>query len=366
MHEAAFERIQRRLIDQGRFQLKQTLTLQDDEIERLRDHLTELQSKILRHKTIWARKITRRQAKVSAARERIAEAREKMRGKLNEVSREHSLRVSAMQDSHDERLRDVNHDSKMFRKKQEASMYLEHQESSVIIEDTMRNVSMQIDMLNQEKEIEMKEQEKHAKKKIKKVKMKTEGLKKRIDELNAVIAVENEKYFKWKAKHKTKMSDIREKMEECESEVSQSKSRFLTRVNEMEDTQDEEPGELEELRRSVKLAQKRKAKIQRKIDRVQAEFEVSQERLKQEKSGLKRQSKGSFVEESQMPELKRKLAKEKMVLNEIQRLLDEKDPELQKLRERNLKLLRKVKEIDYTVNGRNGGFQRLTEITTLD
>lgn len=360
--EATFERIQRRLIDRGRFQLKQTIILQDDEIERLRDKLSDLQSKILRHKTIWARKIARRQNKVTEAKKRLNSAKEKTRGRLNEVSKEYALRVSAMQDFHDERLRDVSHESKMFMKKQEASRELEHQESSAIIEHTMRNVSQRIDILNKEKELEAKLQAKQAKKKIDKVKLRSEALKKRIDELTAVIATENETYWKWKSKHEMQMSDIQEKLEDFASEVSQSKCRYLTRMNEMEDLE-EEPEELEDLRRKVYSAQKRKEKLQDKVDKLRASFEVSHRKLEDEKSELERKNSDSQIEESQIPAIKSKIQDQKEITRDLLRQIEERDPELQKLRDKNLKLSRRLKEIDYSVNGRTGGFQRLTEIT---
>ena len=360
MAQLSLERVKKRLVEQGKFQMNQTVTLQDAEIMRLRSRLRAFQARIVETKSLWEGRITQAETKLEMTRHRLHAVVQKGQKMMNKLKREHASRLESIRELHAEDVRTLNRDADRLVRTSELSALLNQDETDFMTQ-RIQSMSLEISRLNDEPE-EVDPRTKYVQRKISRKEIKAKAFQRRIADLSDAIREEHEYREENRRRHEEQMRAIQAQMETFDRKMTQTRSEFDESVVELTESQPEEPEELEILRRRIRKARKLTARIQKQIEQMDDEYRAVKRQLKDKRDVLRYKRNRSTRVPSQSDVIRTEIEEEERVIAQIREELDARDPILAKLHEKNAQLQRKVNEADYIVHGRGGGHQRLAEI----
>lgn len=360
MAQLSSERIQKRLVDQGRFQLDQTVVLQDAEIQRLRSRLMALQTKIVKTRSLWEAHITHAEAKLSKLENRMIFVQQWRRKTLHHLKLAHKSRLNETRDSHKESMLTMNYNADRLVRTSELDAQLAEDDSSHDpLVQSIRNLSLQIERLHTEQELEPSA--KQANKKIARKEIKAKAFQRRIEALSAAIQDEHESRQERQRKLESDLQAIQTQMDSFDRKISLTKSEFDSSITELtEIEQQDEPEELQILRQKLTRVKDLSRQIQERIETMQHEYTIVKHKLKDKRRVLRYKRANASLEPSQTQSIKAEIDKQKRITAELAQQLQLCDPELEKLHDENAELRRKLSEADYVIHGRTGSLQRLS------
>lgn len=353
----SFERIQKRLINQGKFQLEQTLILQDDEIDRLKSRLRIMESRITKSRFRWALKAQTDQAQVETYRTKIKQIRDSKREKMKLLRNDHALAIKSIRDKHTQEISDIKRQLTLIFSKQAVPASPDHSAFS----ETLDALSQSIQRINSFKEEESSNRVSFTDREIAKADLRVRTLRVRSEELAILVEKARKKNAKIRAKCDSKVSEIQSKARIFDTEITANKSILDATLIKWE-SEEREPSSLAQLREQIHAAQCLRKSIKQRIRVMNSEFEASNRVIEAEKSSLLHKF-GHTNQVSSVIDIKSAIEHEQSLINETAAALASNDTLLEKLRKENVQLLRKVNKRDYLVNGRNGDYQRYSEIT---
>ena len=358
MAQLSLERVKKRIEDLGKFQMNQTITLQDAEIMRLRSRLRAFQARIVETKSLWEGRINQVETKLEMTRHRLHAVVQKGQKMVNKLKREHASRLESIRELHAEDVRTLNRDADRLVRTSELSAMLDEDETESLATQRIQSMSLEISRLNNEA-AELDPRTKYVQRKISRKEIKAKAFQRRIADLSDAIREEQEYRAESRRRHEEQMRAIQAQMETFDRKMAQTRSEFDESVVELTEAQPEEPEELEILRRRIKKARKLTCTIQSQIEQMHGEYKAVKQQLKDKRDVLRYKRNRSTRVPSQSDAIRTEIEEEERVMAQIREELDARDPVLAKLHEKNAQLQRRVSEADYIVHGRSGGHQRL-------
>jgi signal transduction histidine kinase len=351
---ASYKRLQKRIIDHGEFQMKQTIVLQDDEIKRLRARLLMFKEWLETSDSGWAVKMKVRRQEVeelSTKIRKIAEHKKRVRASL---VRDHKSAMKKCRAEHQGRILNFNTDAS----KRWEAQGLSHQFNESQVLESLEKSSEEIERLKTEfSDLKSKESD-ELRASLARLKLHAKTRRVRVDELSDQIS-------KTKKEIIASRETMNKSLEELKSKIRVAESQ-IRRVSKTEDSTAELDPEnlarLDTLRRDVNEARDLVLGITGRIDLCQSDFMSKKREYYNEKrqlesvlEDLRKKNKGiGIIEEEFANQLEN--------MRNLEGKLNGCDAELKNLREKNIRLRRRVHDVDFRVNGRSGEYQRSSDV----
>lgn len=358
----AVSRVQKYLIDKGRFQMNQTLTLQDDEILRLKNALRVIKEKIVKVDTKAVKAIKRLREKRKQIKQIIHEIRVNKAIIFQEINEKYTSKIQKAKKKHQKHLTrlDETATQSMIQEKYRS----ESDTDTEILNETIRSINQKIDSIRSEQASFIQESTEHANDAINRYKIQAktkrvrcEELKEKINEMcKSIDQIRNEK--------KQKLRSIQNQTIEYESQLSSSRTQFLSLVNSFNDDDYIDNSELNRLKKQIKAALDAKNEIIQKTEKCKIDFKQKKKQLKEEIQNLQIQIQ-TTKEDKYVKNIPQLIFAENEFILQIQEKIKKGGGTLKELREENLALRRKINECDYILHGRTGNYQRFTEISKI-
>lgn len=352
-YDDSIDRIHARLVEKGKYQMEQTLILQDDEIKRLRERIKVLKSKMLVKRDKMQEKIEILRSDREDLKNKIAITHESTRNT-------HRLVTKKFIKAKEEMIKQHNKELKLISEQQtkSASVKIIHDNSIQHIRATIEKIQAELVALNAQRNEQYTERSKIIEQEIIRLKEEAKTSKQRLENLTEKYNSVVEKVNSRRKKHKTRIQSIQSKIDDLNEEINEIRQQYDEKVKSC--IIQENVFNLDEIRKSITLANDLKNEIASRIKIMQENFQIeysrAQEKLNRLKSGLEEHNE---KEEA----FKHDYANEMKLHRSVQKKLKQLDPELCSLREENVNLLRKLSLKDFQINGRNGNMQRFTELT---
>jgi chromosome segregation ATPase len=359
--ELSHDRVQRRLLDHGKFQMKQTLVLQDDEIERLTTRLRLLRTRKLNIPTQFQLTHDRHRNTINTLTTTLRQIREQHISTLNTLLNKHRTRIAKITAEHSQNLSDFKRKSaKLSPSPVKRISFVEDDETFAELLQDINSRSQELLNQTEEKVTHTVEETDQT---LERLKLQTRIARRRVADL--VLQVEEMKSAirKKKIKAEVKLSDIDARCRAAEVSAKASKSAYSFSVDDIEHAE-VEPGDLLELREKVRNAQKDLAKKRERFEEKKKGFDQKLENLAMTKAKYQLSQAKRPPDTTRADLLARKRTEERRKIAEVRKKILELDPELKALRQENLNLLRKVNAQDYAIHGRKGLHQRFARMNT--
>lgn len=356
-------RVQKYLIDKGQFQMNQTLTLQDDEILRLKNALRMIKEKIVRVDTKAAKAIKKLREKRKQIKQIIHEIRINKGIIFQEINDKYAYRIKKAKKKHQKEL------SYLDEAATESMIHEKYRDDSdtntEILNDTIRSINQKIDSIRSEQSSFIQESTERANDAINRYKIQAKTKRVRCEELKEKINEICKSIDQIRIEKRQKLRSIHNQTIEYESQMSSSKTQFLSQINSFNE-EDEiiDYTELKQLKKQIKAAHEAKNEIIQRTERCKVEFKEKKQQLKDQIQSLEIELQNAKENKSvsTIPQL---ILSENDFILKIQHKIKNCGGTLKQLREENLALRRKINECDYILHGRTGNYQRFTEISKL-
>jgi chromosome segregation ATPase len=353
----AYERIQDRLIDRGRFQLEQALVLQLDEIRRLREVKRQMDLQVARARVQWLqdhqalekqiREIAAKISEVERQHQRaLRVSRRRQSPTINRLMRAHAIEMDALREQSGDSHTEI------------AGSFSTHDDDALA--ETLRNLSNQIEAVlsgNQDDESEKIEE---TEARITRLSLEVKAYQLRAEALSDQVEAIRGKMEKSRRKSSSVLDEVEGKIQMADRSICSSKSRLDSSVIDISEHIGD-ASKLATLRAEVFHMNRRVEDAQRDIQDAQTQFSRQITEYEEEKMRLtaslqeeERFARGTGSDSAQLEELE--------CIENLHNQLRTHDSELQKLRQTNLELLRKVNQRDYEAHGRIGAFQRASKL----
>jgi chromosome segregation ATPase len=351
---ACYKRLQKRIIDHGEFQMKQTIVLQDDEIERLKARLRIFKEWLGTSESGWAVKMKVRRQEVeelSTKIHKIVEHKKRVRASL---IRDHKSAMKECRAEHQRRILDLNTDASKRRESQDLSR--EFNESQV--RESLEKSSEQIEALKKQlNELKAKESD-EFRTSLARLKLHVKTRRVRVDELSDQISKTKREIIVNRETMNKSLEEIKSKIRAAESQTRDVKENEHSIV----EFDAENFAQLDTLKRDVNEAHDLVLGITGRMDLCQTEFMSKKKEYSNEKQQLE-----SILEELRKKDngigiLNEEFANQLENMKILEGRLVDCDVELKSLREKNVRLRRRVHDVDFRVNGRNGEYQRSSDV----
>lgn len=352
-YDDSIDRIHARLVEKGKYQMEQTLILQDDEIKRLREKIKVLKYKMLGKREKMQEKIEILRSGREDLKNKIAISHESTRNTIRFTTEKFIKAKEEMIEQHNKKL-------KLISKQQtkSASVKIIQDNSIKHIRATIEKIQAELVVLNAQRNEQYTERSKLIEQEIIRLKEEAKTSKQRLESLTEKYNSVVEKVNSRRKKHKIQIQSIQSKIDDFNEEINEARQQYDEKVKSY--VIQENVFNLDEIRKSIKLANDLKNEIVSRIkimqDNFQIEYSRAQEKLNSLKSDLEEQKEKKET-------FKHDYSNEMKLHRSVQKKLNQLDPELCSLREENVNLLRKLSLKDFQVNGRNGNMQRFTELT---
>jgi chromosome segregation ATPase len=358
----AYERIQERLLDHGRFQLEQTLILQDDEIERLKTLKKQTELRISRGKIEWMKDRRDLESQIGELITRLQELESEQVGILRSIRAEQPPKIRKLVRSHSVAMEQVRTESRFMRTETTESIDTQDDEAFA---ETLRNLSVQVESTLSEKQDQTSQKIAATEATLARLGVETKAHRTRAEQLSIQVERLRGQIDKSRKSSASVLDDLEGRIEKTDASISSSQSHHRSAISEMSrDTVDREA--LEPLRNQLSVAHSRVKRLNRDIRNAQKKFAREIGQYEEEKAQLTASLEEDRNQLSRAEEYAAKLAEELERIRMLQEQLPAYNAELQKLRDTNLDLLRKVNQLDYDVNGRSGAFQRASKLTASE
>ena len=359
----AVSRVQKYLIEKGNFQMNQTLVLQDDEILRLKNALRMIKQKIITvdEKTIKAIKKLREKKK--QIKQIIHEIRINKAMIFQEINDKYAKKVKKAKKKHQKNLTllDDTASQSMIQEKYRS----ENDTDTEILNETIRSINQKIDSIRSEQTSFIQESTERANDTINRYKIQAKTKRVRCEELKQKINEICKSIDQIRIEKKQKLRSINNQTIECESQMSTSKTQFLSQLSSFNDDEINNNSELIGLKRQIKIAYEAKSEVIQRTEKCKSNFKLKKQELKREIESLQVELQETKENKGKNNILPLIYAENEFILK-IQQKIKNGNGILKKLREENLALRRKINECDYILHGRTGSYQRYSEISRLD
>lgn len=351
-------RVQKYLLEKGKFQMNQMLVLQDDEIARLKKRLKMLKQDII---------VSTKNARKNYPRDLLAK-RDSLKKIIEATySNKEAVIQKIINNYNDKRENAMNrHQTTLSQLNESACQSMNISKSPIkddqteILNDTFQSIAEKIELFENEQSKIVEKAKAEAKEAIHRYKIQSKAnrvrcqeLKEKIQELQQVIKTERQE-------KENKMNIFNEQIKSFEQKLIFLKSDFYTKVNNLDDNFDD--SDLKQLQSQVEAANVGKKEVRSRIEQTQLEFQEENENLEKEKYTLLKQLNLLQKDTHDINYIDQMHTVKENIVN-MQVYIQQCGPTLKKLREENLELRRKVNQCDYVLNGRTGHRQRFTEIT---
>lgn len=325
--------------------MSQVLVLQDDEIERLKLSLVTLEKRITESRTRWLLNIRTLRDDISPLEKQIEYMNDQNAKRLNEVAFEHQKRVRISRDDFSKELCEIRQNSeKCFTK-------------TVETDDTM--VRSLLELSEQIRELSKDEHEQSAAE-VKTLK-RARRLQTRVAELEILVDKMERRNERRASKCEREREKLNSRMTEMKDKCNQSNSSIAATVEEWHESEIEPEG-LDQLEMQLSDACNIVERLKRQIHVASTEFEHEKAGLEIEKRKKLDGYREALMSEKRLDGLRNEINGEDRTMDELKERVVTQEDTLNALRRDNLNLVRSVNEADYSVNGRTGSRQRLTEL----
>lgn len=356
-------RVQRYLIDKGQFQMNQTLTLQDDEILRLKNALRMIKEKIVKVDTKAVKAIKRLKEKRKQIKRIIHEIRINKAIIFKEINDKYASRIEKAKKKHQKELTYLDEAATMSMIQEKYKS--ENDTNTEILNDTIRSINQKIDSIRSEQESFIQESAEKEIDVLNRYKIQVKTKRVRCEELKEKITQMCKSIDQIRLEKRQKLRAIKNQTYEYESQMSSSRTQFLSQINSFnEEDENIDNTELNQLKRQLRTALESKKEVIQRTQKSKIEFKEKQQKLEEEIQSLKieLQNAKEKKEVSVIPQL---IMSENDIILKTQQKIKKGGGILKQLREENLALRRKINECDYILHGRTGNYQRFTEISKL-
>jgi chromosome segregation ATPase len=340
--------------------MTQTIVLQDDEIERLRDRLSILRDRLSKSEKKYVLGNDRRRHKIEDLTDKLTQIREHHLSALSALYSNHRVLLAKAQERHSQALSDFKEQSA--HRLKEASRPLPPDDDETFA-GVLREITDEAEGVVSRADEKTQRQIQETKDGLEKLKAQARLNRGRIDALRSQIADSESAIRKERTKHELALADLGVRTRIAEESVKTSVSALGIALEDIK-TATEEPIEPTELRAQVREARRRVTEQKQKLEKRKAHYEEKFRRLAAERATQETALASERLGTTRLDLLLEKQRKERQKAAELQRKITEQDPELNALREENLELLRSVNEQDYKVHGRKGSHQRLSRVGT--
>jgi myosin protein heavy chain len=349
-----YARVQRRLLERGQFQMKQTVVLQEDELDRLRDRLRDLRSTVAAGQSRLNHTNTQQQQRIHELTSELRRVNEKHSAAVDQLYSEHRSRVSTITGRHSREVAELKEKyAKLTRRSLERSASAQEELTEIV--STVPDEAQEI-----ARKTEKKVNKTEAKLAV--VKEQIRKSRRRTSEVMAQIDKAREEIENARGEAETKVPEIHEQAHNVKRAAKGLKSEYVIAVQKMEESECE-PMSLVQLRERVEIA---KENLRVKKEQLEQRRRASAEKLEDLEFTRAKCELSRFegtVDTSRVDSLAKRRLEEGKIIAQLREKVREYDPDLKALREENLDLLRKVAEEDYAVHGRKGLHQRFSRVT---
>ncbi|OHT06198.1 hypothetical protein TRFO_25817 [Tritrichomonas foetus] len=362
--EDTVTRVQKYLIDKGKFQMNQTLVLQDDEIARLRKRLRMLKQQSI----ICEEKVDKKRAKLYKKRKvlkhRIHEIRTNKTVALKEISDFYSAKRKRANKRHQ---RELSYIDETASSQTQIHSKIHDETETEMMTETINSVNRKIDSIRHESISLIQENEDHTSEILNRYQIQIKTKKKRCEELQEKIKEIKEKIEQDNKKKTENISQIKEKEKEFEKIIQNNSSQFDSLINSFHDKESGKvtgKEEMKQIKKQIQEARKASDQLKSQIMVMKTDFKEKRAELRRELVEL--QNKHDMVVNGQPDRnYDQFIYAEEEFIEKLKRRINGSSDILQQLREENLELHRKLNECDYILHGRTGNYQRFNEITKV-
>jgi chromosome segregation ATPase len=348
----SYPRIQQRLVEHGRFQMRQTTVLQDDEIERLKCRLMTMEGRISQSRRKWRSITSSLETQVDSQTSKLAQIKSQHRFALQQMNSKHRVKRTKMASAHSQEL--------VALRARSAESYTSPTKprDDDGFGEILGNLSALIEEALSQSEEQSERQIDQTNESLLRLKSRVRMSRDRIAQLSAEIDAARKKMVKKRARTTQTLTSLDDRTAAIDSRIAASRSALDDALRSGEDDL------LRDLRLKIQEARGRIEAADEKIDNAKARFQRRMERYDAEKAQLSElyaEGEAGFGEEGAF----RRAAKAgRKLIAQINGSLAALDLELQELRQENLELLRNVNERDYAINGRGGSRQRSSQLAS--
>ena len=359
--EDTVSRVQRYLVNKGKFQMNQTIVLLDDEIERLKKRLQMIEKRGSKAEEEIDKNIIKLLKKKKALKQIIHEIRTNKTLMFQEIIDEYKSKRKRALKRHQRNVSFIDYYSKT----QVSLSKTQDQTETQLLNESINDLNKKIEQMKNESSFQSNNE---ANELLNRYKIKAKTQKKRCEELQIEIE-ELKKQIKLDRKeHKKKLALIQDKRSQNDEESKNSFATFEESINTT--SLNDESSHLNQsnnspnfqLRQRVNAAIEARDQAKLRLTTMKSEYKGRMIELQNDLNTLTIQLQqvrsGNF-----QSDYNASYESEKNTIETLIQRIDSGTYELQQLREENLSLRRKLNECDYIVHGRTGRFQRYTEIT---